>query len=50
MWKKNPDITLTILEPIWENELSHIDGFKQTIQEKMKEVVSEVEGRKTSKV
>lgn len=50
MWKKKPDITLTILEPVWETELSHLDTFKQTIQEKMKEVVSKVEGRKTSKI
>lgn len=41
MWKKKPDITLTVLEPMLETELSNLENFKQIVQNKMKEVIQE---------
>lgn len=39
IWKKKPDITLTILESMKETEISQLENFKQRVQEKMREVI-----------
>jgi len=45
LFKKKPDITLTILEPMLETEHQNLEKFKEKVQEKMK-AVTEKEGER----